>query len=150
MKYIAILGNNLNEEYGIDININRLTALNNLNLGNTIIITSGGDVGGVGITESEFLSEYLLNEYGIDSIQENKSLNTLENAINIFDMLNPWDELTVVTSHWHIPRTELTFTRLNKNYIKLQFIGVRCIFKLKDIGTLKEQNKRIDKYLLNH
>ena len=149
MKYIAVLGNNLNEEYGVDINFNRLTALNNLNLDNTIIITSGGDVGGVGITESEFLSEQLYNNYGIDSIQEDKSLSTIDNAINVLNMLRPRDELTVVTSHWHLPRTKLTFTRLNKNNIKLQFIGVRCIFKLKDIGTLKEQNERIDKYLLH-
>lgn len=116
MKYIVIHGHH---NYGYHLSPDSVARCNTALKIRTdeTIICSGGLFfpDQEGITVSKAMSHYL----GIDCIQENKSITSIENVEEIIKMINITDELLVVSSWYHIPRLWLIWKLIGKRKVKL-------------------------------
>jgi hypothetical protein len=84
------------------------------------IILSGGDAKGLGVSEARAMNDFLIEK--IPStwtiILEEKSLNTVENAINCLPFIEEENcgSLHLVTSEFHMPRAKCIFESVFKTY----------------------------------
>lgn len=91
------------------------------------VLVSGGDAAGVGLSEAELYATSL-QDVGVskeDIIEENKSLNTWENAKFSVPLLKKYhaDQLVLVSSGVHLKRSLLYFSHFN-----VHPIGIRADF----------------------
>lgn len=88
-----------------------------------ILISSGsGNLIDKSVKEADLALKYL-KQIGIPDtaiIIENQSRNTLENAqysLKLIDQYKSNAQILVITSAWHIPRTQLIFNRFSKSHL---------------------------------
>ena len=120
---IFILGNKLESKDSIkNILVPRIEAgaeiYNYIKQKNKKIIISGGDVAHIGIKETDFMGNYLVCKKGIpisDIILENKATNTYENMIFSIPILSKFKSIILVTSDFHMKRSEYILRSLQNN-----------------------------------
>lgn len=89
---------------------------------NAGIIVCGGMTQNIGITESEFMKEILMNEYKINPKrikEENESNNTIEQAINLKFLVPEGQQIIIVSSFFHLERVKKIMNIIypNNNFI---------------------------------
>jgi len=97
----------------------------NLNKNNTRIILSGGDTKNYNITEAEIMKKKLISlheQYSDDSIDdimilEVKGSNTIEKALNVYDIISSNDNydnctIYIISNNYHIPRVRIIFKKV--------------------------------------
>lgn len=85
---------------------------------NVNIIISGGDVANIGITETDFMANYLVFRKNIphnNIILENKAKNTYENMVFSIPLLIKFNSIILVTSDYHMDRSIYILKFLYKN-----------------------------------
>jgi uncharacterized SAM-binding protein YcdF (DUF218 family) len=141
MKIIIILGEKILENNKMSNNlIERLKKGALLYKNNDKILVTGGRLQKkVKYTESYYMKKYLINNYKIPEkniICENKSLNTLENALNsykILKKLNIFKNIYIISSSYHIKRVKLIFNKI--------FNELNELNKFKNIKFISTKNK---------
>jgi uncharacterized SAM-binding protein YcdF (DUF218 family) len=116
----VIPSENFNPKYGVQITdgVERITqpvALYQQCPNLDLIFTSFGPARAVGIGEVELAQQFWLSvgvEKGGIKIENNKSINTYENAINTKALLGSKDRYLLITSAAHIRRAHTTFTKV--------------------------------------
>jgi vancomycin permeability regulator SanA len=79
------------------------------------IIASGGDVEKVMRTEASCMLDLLTGGHGVNNgsiTLEDKSMNTVENAVNVMRMLQEPTHIFLITSEFHMPRSEFIFDQI--------------------------------------
>lgn len=133
----------------------------------TIVIVCGGNPHNEEVTESEVMKEYLIKK-GITScriFEENKSINTIENCINAYELLgtlqkltfqqlhpNKYDydgpkgyipnfkEITVITSDFHLCRSKDIFETYNMHNLVLNFVSAQSPADIDPSYLEREEN----------
>lgn len=120
---------------------------------NTIIILSGGDIKGHGITEASLMYKKLIdldNNRSNNSIEdililEEKANNTVENAINCYNIIQSnenFDNCTIhiISNEFHIPRVKCIFNCVFNRCYNLKYCAADS--RLKKYGKYRVQDKR--------
>lgn len=113
-----------------------------------VILCTGG--WGPQFNTSEIAHETLAKEYLIANgiaadrfLKGALSSNTVEDAVKVKEICSEkgLDDLTIVTSDYHLERVKLIFNEILAAY-KLNFIGVKSTFSSKEIQRLEQHEKR--------
>jgi hypothetical protein len=84
------------------------------------IVLSGGDAKSLGISEARAMDDFLIGKLptSCDIILEEKSLNTVENAVNCLPFIKKMNcsSVHLVTSEFHMPRAKCIFESALKTY----------------------------------
>jgi hypothetical protein len=84
------------------------------------IILSGGDANNLGISEARAMNDFLIGKFptSCNIILEEKSLNTVENAVNCLPFVKEMNcsSVHLVTSEFHMPRAKCIFESVFKTY----------------------------------
>lgn len=84
------------------------------------VILSGGDVKKTGISEARAMNNFMIGKYSTicEVFLEEKSKNTVENAINCLPFLEEMNcgSIYLVTSEFHMPRAKCIFESVFKTY----------------------------------
>ena len=108
MTYIVVFGNNLSKPYAYEVAQSRISCAFSLySTLKGVIIVSGTDVSGIGITEAEYMARELIR-LGVprDSIIiEPLARNTMENIIYSFGLITPLNgDIIWTSSSYHTAR----------------------------------------------
>lgn len=150
-KAIIILGQMLNDD-GSMINVlkRRLDKALKLNDNNSLFVVLGGRANKKSpFSEAQVMSNYLLSKNISEDyiIEEDKSLDTIGNVFFLKrDILSKRkiNELIIVTSSFHMPRTRIIFRKILGPKYRLLFVSSHDFF---DFYVIKHQILGIEKKL---
>ena len=147
MRYYAVLGERLlvGDRLSSILRRRLLACLACYRVGDRVIVC-GGNVCGVPYcrhTEAYVMRKFLVSR-GVSSrdiILENRSLDTIDNIINLGEICDEFGigEVTVITSSWHLPRVKYICRGLPAR--------VRVDFKASDDAVSAERVKLERRYL---
>ncbi|MBU4315622.1 YdcF family protein [Patescibacteria group bacterium] len=120
------------------------------NLEAKILITGGwGRFNESPLAHGEYVREKLVGEYKINPARIEPILlthNTVEDAIFVRDKIASRDRIIVVTSDFHVPRTEYLFRCIFGRVMNIQFVG--SVSDFLSVGERMEQEKHENQALM--
>lgn len=112
MKYIVVFGNNLGKPNALRTTNSRILCALSFYEPGDVIITSGCDTSGQGITEADYMANVLKSHGVTDVVVEPRARNTIENILYSYQLIKT-DNILWVSSDYHVPRIRTILNEYN-------------------------------------